>query len=57
MKRYFQENKSYNLGEVITTQLLCRINKYFYRQNKLIEHCTENSNRCFTEKEIGLRNI
>ena len=53
-----QENKSYNLGEVITTQLLCRINKDFYRQikKKLIENCTENSNRCLTEKEIELRN-
>ena len=29
-----QENKSYNLGEVITTQLLCRINKDLYRQIK-----------------------
>lgn len=38
MKRYFQENKSYNLGEVITTQLLYRINKYFYRQNNRTLH-------------------
>ena len=36
VKRYFQENKSYNLGEVITAHLLCRINKDFYRHIKKI---------------------